>query len=160
MRSWLTALAFVLFASGCDDSINWKEIVGPYDAQVTLFDNTDNNVMSLSQGTKSTLLIDFTTGIRSDPAGPSPNGIRASLHGDKIKITAQPGYVDNANGTALGTFTGMGTITHGMPEKVDLTLTFQTGDDEDFVQPNDAGAPVRADGGSGTIMLTVKATKR
>lgn len=159
MRSTLLGLALFLGVSGCDDGIDFKKIVGSYDAKLTVFGQTDQNILTLSEGSHSTLLFSFTTGLHADPAGPSPNGIRANLSGDKLKIVTQPAYLDHANGTSEGLINGSGTLTIVKPNKLEATLTFYTKDTFDFIQPNDGGVPTQTDMGS-AVTIEVKATQQ
>lgn len=162
MRHLLIAasLGFATFAAtGCKDEFDFSKVVGSYNADVTVFDKTDKNILTLTQGSGGTLLFSFTTGIHADPEGTSPNGIRASIrNGDDLKFFAQSAFLDHANGTSKGTITGDGTFTTIEPQKIDATLNFNTADLFDFIQPADMGQPPLSDMGGYLVTIKVKAT--
>lgn len=161
MRYLLMAACLVFgatAATGCKDDFDFSKVVGSYNADVTMFDKTDENILTLTQGTKGSLLFSFTTGLRTDPEGPSPNGLRAQIKsGDDLKFAPQPAFVDHANGSAKGTLSGSGTFTTVEPQKIDVTFTFQTTDPFDFVQPADGGTATLTDMGY-AVTIEVKAT--
>jgi hypothetical protein len=155
MRSTLLGLLLVgvsLGSVGCDDGVDLSKLVGSYAANVTLFDQSDQNILTLTEGASGTLLFSFTTGLRTDPTGPSPNGLRATVNkSNKLTFTSQPALLDHPTGTAEGRITGTGQITVKAPEDNDLEVTFtffpESGDDLDLIQPNDMGRPHPTDMG-------------
>ena len=157
MRSWFLGFLLLVGAGGCDHGIDFGKIVGSYDAELTMFGNTDDNILTLSEGARGTVLFSFTTGVRTDPAGPSPNGLRATLSGDKLNFLTQPAFLDHPNGSADGFINGTGTLVTVKPNQVDVTFTFYTKDTFDFYQPNDGGVPTVTDMGS-AVTIGVKAT--
>lgn len=149
--------------AGCEESTDFSKIVGSYNADVTMFGQTDENILTLTEGTSGTVLFSFTTGLRTDPTGPSPNGLRASLSkGTNLRFALQPALLDHPTGTADGKLSGSGTLTLAAPanNKVEATFTFYpgTGDQFDLIQPNDGGAPYASDMGA-AVTIVVKATQ-
>jgi hypothetical protein len=118
MSRWLY-LGFVslLFCAGCNNNNELKMLVGPYAVTVDRMDlmgqpnhTPDTDVMSISIGRNSTMLLLFETGISTDPGGPNPNGLIATLDGMNVKLDTQPANVDYSTGAYMGTLVGTGTI--------------------------------------------------
>jgi hypothetical protein len=116
MRRLHHLLGLVLFftAAGCNDNNELKLLVGSYAVSVTRADlpgKMDPDILTMSIGKDSTLLMLFEVGISTDAMGMNPNGLISRVEdGMNLKLDKQAIHVDYANGVIDGSVTGDGTI--------------------------------------------------
>lgn len=133
MRGLFLALVCAVIA-GCGSSAppaDPAKMVGAYDVMIASGGQTDVDVMNVTIGSGTDVLLDFVDGV-STPTG---LGVRCTVMGStKLEIVRQKLTVKHATGEANGIGSGMGTI--DATGKVDLTLTVVT----EGVGPPDAGS--------------------
>jgi hypothetical protein len=114
----LGVVSLLFLAAGCNDnSAALKMLIGPYSVTVDRADlagqpnhTPDTDVMTIAIGKNQTMLLLFEAGIATDPGGPNPNGLIATLDGMNVKLDSQPADVDYSTGPYQGTLDGSGTI--------------------------------------------------
>jgi hypothetical protein len=135
-------LACALALAACDESVSTKGVLGSYDVMISSMGKSDPDIMSISVGSNSALLITFIAGITTDPTGPNADGLRASFgDGNTLHLDKQPAHIDHSTGVLNGTIYGDGTALNKM---VMLTLHYLP---TNFAIPQ----PTTGDGG---IVLT------
>jgi hypothetical protein len=137
--------------SGCggNDAATVNALVGNYAVSIAAMGKSDPDVLSVAQGAGGKLLLTFTAGITTDPMGPNPLGLRASLDDTTLKVDSQPVRVDHSTGVIEGTATGLGTLARD--GTVGLTLH--------LLPTNFAIAGAAGDGGTATIDYQVTGKK-
>lgn len=142
---------------GCNGgTTSAKGIVGSYAVMISRDQKSDPDVMTVAVGAHATVLLTFVAGITTDPMGPNPDGLIATLDGMQLTMKLQPAHVDHSTGLLDGMMSGDGTIAPD-GSNVSLTLHFQP---TNFALRDDAGNPVTVpDGGTATLDYTVTGAK-
>jgi hypothetical protein len=144
----LLGLVLFLAAAGCNDNNELKLLVGSYAVSVTRADlpgKMDPDILTMSIGKSSTLLMLFEVGITTDAMAMNPNGLIATLDGMNLKLDKQSIHVDYANGVIDGSVTGDGTI-----DMMGTTMTLNL-----HVTPTNYAIP----DGSATLEYTISGGK-
>lgn len=133
MRGWMFAIGLSALA-GCGSSgpaPDPSKMLGAYSVMIEGNGQTDKDVMNVSIGSGTDVLLDFVDGI-STPTG---LGVRCAVMGSTgLDIIRQKLTVKHATGAIDGIGSGMGTISSS--GAVDITLTVVTSG----VGPPDAGS--------------------
>jgi len=109
---WACLIGFCAIASsGCGSSASGKELLGSYSVMISSMGKSDPDVMTVSPGSGGAFLLTFAAGITTDPAGPNPNGLRATLaDSSKLSVAAQPAHIDHSTGALSGDVSGEGVL--------------------------------------------------
>ncbi len=142
-RSILAASLFCV-VGGCSSSstpANIKNVIGNYTVTVSNGVSTDDDLMSVRQGSAGTVLLTFTAGITTPNSGSDSTGLHATVD-DKYALTmlAQPVNLDEATGNAAGTMSGTGKVSGAGYKTIALTLSFTPGAPVIPIAP-DGGTP-------------------
>ncbi len=101
----------VALVSGCgSDTSSFKGVVGTYGITISKDGKQDPDVMSVLQGTQSSLLLTFVAGISTDPRGSNPNGLRCGQQATKLTVLPQPAHITHSTGQLDGMVSGEGTL--------------------------------------------------
>jgi hypothetical protein len=125
--SWLgVALYCAVASSGCSSSTAGKALVGSYNVMIAAGGKSDPDIMTVSLGSNSSLLLTFAAGITTDVGGVNPDGVRATVKSaTMINIDAQPAHIDHSTGQLDGSLSGAGII--NSDGSCDMTLHFIVG---------------------------------
>ena len=133
--------------AGTSDPTTLKSLSGNYAVTITTMGRSDPDFLTVSAGAMSKVLFTFTAGITTDPMGPNPSGLRASLDGAMLKLDAQPARIEHSTGTIEGTVTGTGTLTRDGV----VALTMHLAPSNFAIQNVDGGSVSVQDGGAVTL---------
>ncbi len=110
------------FVLACSQHVSAKGVIGNYDVMISQDGKSDPDVLTILTGSNNVLLLTFIAGITTDPDGPNPSGLRASLGGgDHLTIAKQPAHIDHSTGELDGTIAGEGQV---VGFNINLTLHY------------------------------------
>jgi hypothetical protein len=112
-------LALWLFAGACG-STNVQPFLGTYRVMVSGRMQVDTDVLTIDEGSGSTLVLDFTNGITGAPGGDGLHG--AATSASTFQLTMQAAAIDQATGPLAGQLIGNGAVDPS--GALDLKLSF------------------------------------